>query len=142
MDKNKKIYILNRFLLNPNCLVKIWPSYRIQSEHWKYHISLFIYQETKKQEQNNCYEKGKVFTLPVGWKDGELFPKGLILKLLLAGDTFKSFQLDGILNNFFNGFWRHVCSAHLCVGEIDISLQGDLLNLRVYKKSHNAFFYP
>ena len=31
--------------------------------------------------------------------------------------------------------WLHVCSKHLCVGEVDISPQGELSNLRVYMKS-------
>ena len=87
-----------RFSLNSNCLLKTCPAYRIQSVHWKYHIGLFIHQETKKQGQNNCDEKGKAFTLAVGWEDSELFPKGLIWKLLLAWETFNSFQLDGIVN--------------------------------------------
>ena len=41
-------FILNRFSLNPNCLVKIFPAYRIQSVHWKYHIGNFFHQKTKK----------------------------------------------------------------------------------------------
>ena len=31
--------------------------------------------------------------------------------------------------------WLPVCSTHLCVGEVDISPQGELSNFRVYKKS-------
>ena len=31
--------------------------------------------------------------------------------------------------------WLPVCSTHLCVGEVDIAHQGELSNLRVYKKS-------
>ena len=73
-------------------------AYRIQSVHWKYHIGLFVHQETKKQGPNDCYEKGKAFTVAIGWTDCELFPEGLILNLLLAGETFNSFQMDGIAN--------------------------------------------
>ena len=76
-------------------------AYRIQSVHWKYHIGLFVHQETKKQGPNDCYEKGKTFTVAIGWTDCELFPKGLILNLLLAGETFNSFQMDGIANLIF-----------------------------------------
>ena len=92
--------ILNRFSLNSNCLVKICPAYRIESVQWRYHIGLFIHQETKKQGQNNCYDKGKAFTSPVGWKDSKLFCEWLIVKLLLAGETLNSFQLDGIVSEF------------------------------------------
>ena len=67
LDEIYKISFLNRFSLNPNCLVNI--------VHWKYHVGLFIHQETKKQGQNNCYEKGKTFTLAVGWEVSELFPE-------------------------------------------------------------------
>ena len=87
---------LCRFSLNPNCLVKICPAYRIQSVHWTYHVGLSIQEETKKQGQNDWYVKGKGFTLAVGWEDNELFPEGLIFKLLLAGETLNSFLLDGI----------------------------------------------
>ena len=37
------------------------------------------------QEQNDCYEKGKAFTLAISWEDSELFPEGLILKILGLG---------------------------------------------------------
>jgi hypothetical protein len=97
-------FILNRFSLNPNCPVKICLAYRIQMLHWKYHIGLFIYQETNKQWQNNWYEKWKVFTLPVDWKDRELFPEGLIFKQPLAGDILNSFQLDWILHQITSGY--------------------------------------
>ena len=53
--------------------------------------------------QNNCYEKGKAFTLLFGWEDSELFPEGLIFKLLLAGETLNSFPLDGMVNQIV--FW-------------------------------------
>ena len=53
-------------------------------------------QETKKQGQNDCYEKGTALTLADGWEDSEFIPEGFILKLLLAGETFNSFLLDGI----------------------------------------------
>ena len=76
-------------------------AYRIQSVHWKYHISLFVHQETKKQGQNDCYEKRKSFTLAIVWKDCELFPKLLILNLLWAGETLNSSQMDGIANIYF-----------------------------------------
>ena len=39
------------------------------------------------------------FTFAVGWEDSELFPEGLILKLLIDGETLKSFRLDGIKKN-------------------------------------------
>ena len=39
--------------------------------------------------------------MAIGWTDCELFPKGLILNLLLAGETFNSFQMDGIANLIF-----------------------------------------
>ena len=71
-------------------------AYRIKSIHWKYHISLFVHQETKKQGQNYCSEKGKAFTLSIGWKYCELFPEGLILDLMLSGETFNSFGTVGI----------------------------------------------
>ena len=76
-------------------------AYRIQSVHWKYHIGLFVHQETKKQGPNDCYEKGKAFTVAIGWTESELFPEGLILNLLLAGETFNSFQMDWIENQIF-----------------------------------------
>ena len=34
--------------------------------------------------------------MAVGWEDSELFPEGLFLNLLLAGETFNSFQMNGI----------------------------------------------
>ena len=34
------------------------------------------------------YEKGENLTLAAGWEDSEFFPAGLILKLLLAWETF------------------------------------------------------
>ena len=42
------------------------------------HFGLSSHEETKKQGQN---EKGKGFTLAVGWKDREIFTEGWILKL-------------------------------------------------------------
>ena len=75
-------------------------TYRVQSVHWKYHIGLFVHQETNKQEPNKCYEKGKTFTVVIGWTDCELFPEGLILNLLLAGETFNSFHMNEIANFF------------------------------------------
>ena len=36
--------------------------------------------------------------MAIGWTDSKLFPEGLILNLLLTGETFNSFQLDGIAN--------------------------------------------
>ncbi len=59
--------------------------------------------KTKKKRKNYCYEKGKGFT--VGFKYTLLFPEGLILQLLLAGKTFDSFLLDGILKHFFSFSW-------------------------------------
>ena len=82
-------------------------AYKKGSVHSKYHISLFVHQKTKKQVQNNCHEKGKGFTLAFGWEDSELFPEGLILNLLLAGETFNSFHMNGIANLFF------VCSENI-----------------------------
>ena len=76
--------------------MKICPAYKIQSIHWTYQIGLSIQQETKKQGQNYCYEKGKGFTLAFGWEASLLFSEGLILQLILAGKTFNSFLLDGI----------------------------------------------
>ena len=61
--------------------MNICPAYKIQSVHCTYHIGLSIQQETKKQGQNDCYEKGKGFTLAVGWEDSEIFPEGLSLKM-------------------------------------------------------------
>ena len=49
-----------------------------------------------KQGPNDCYEKGKSFTVAIGWTDCELFPEELILNLLLAGETFNSFRMEGI----------------------------------------------
>ena len=83
--------------------IKNLTAYRIQSVHWKYDIGLFVHQETKKQGPNDYYEKGKAFTVTIGWTDCELFPEGLILNLLLAGETFNSFQMHGIANLIF--FW-------------------------------------
>ena len=85
---------LKSCLLNTHFLVTICPAYRIKRKN---HIGLFIHQDTKKQGKNNCYEKEKAFTLPVGWEDSELFPEGLIFKLLLAGETFNSLQMDGMV---------------------------------------------
>ena len=48
-------------------LVKICPAFRIQSLKLTYHIGLSIQQETKKQGQNYCYEKGTDLTVAVGW---------------------------------------------------------------------------
>ena len=95
----KHIFFPSRFSLNLNWLVKICPSFRIQSVHWTYQIGLSIQQETKKKGQNYCYEKRKGFTLALGWEASKLFPEGLILQLILAGKTFNSFLLDGF---FFN----------------------------------------
>ena len=49
-----------------------------------------------KKIQNDCYEKMKGFSLAGGLEGNDLFPEELILKLLLAGETFKSFLVDGI----------------------------------------------
>ena len=68
--------------------MKICPTFRIQNLQLTYHIGLSIQQETKKQGQNDFYEKGTGLTVAVGW--------GFILKLLLAGEKFNSFLLDGI----------------------------------------------
>ena len=76
-------------------------AYRIQSVHWKYHIGLFVHQETKKHGPNDCYKKGKAFTVAIGRIESELFPEGLFLNLLLAGETFNSFQMDGIAYIYF-----------------------------------------
>ena len=91
---------LCRFSLNTNCWVNICTAFGIQSVRWAYHIGLSIKQETKKQEQNDCYKKGKYLTLAVGLEDTEFFPEGFILKLLLAGERFNSFLLDEISNIF------------------------------------------
>ena len=77
-------------------LVKICPAFRIQSLKLTYHIGLSSQQETNKQGQNDCYEKGTGLTVAVGW--------GFILKLLLAGEKFNSFLLDGISKHFFLSF--------------------------------------
>ena len=61
---------------------KIYPALRIQSV--KYNFGLSIQQETKKQGQNDCYEKVTDLTLAVGWEDSEFFPKVIIVKLLLS----------------------------------------------------------
>ena len=82
------------FNVSFHCLMKICPAYyRIQSVHWKYQISLFIHQETKKHGKHNCYEKWKALAL--GWEDSEHFPEGL---LLVAWEQFNSFLMDGIVN--------------------------------------------
>ena len=81
--------------------MKICPAFRIQSVKWIYHIGLSIQQETKKKGQNDCYDKGTGLTLAVGWEDSEFIPERFILKLLLAGETFNSFLMDGISKNFF-----------------------------------------
>ena len=68
-------------------------------------ICLSIQQDkTKKQGQNNFYEKGTGLTLAVSSEDSELIPEGLILKLILAGETFNSFLLDGISKHVFISF--------------------------------------
>ena len=85
-------------------LVKICPALRKQSVKGTYHISISIQQETKKQGQNNCYEKGTGLTLTVSSEDSEFIPEGFVLKLILAGDTFNSFLLDGISKHFFYFF--------------------------------------
>ena len=56
---------------------------------------------------NDCYEKGKSFTVAIGWTDCELFPEELILNLLLAGETFNSFRMEGIKNIIF-GFGQKI----------------------------------
>ena len=43
-----------------------------------------IQQETKKQGQNDCYEKVTDLACAVGWEDSEFFPEEIIIKLLLA----------------------------------------------------------
>ena len=40
-----------------------------------------IQEETKKQGQNYSFEKGKSFTLDVGWEDRQDFPEGWVLKV-------------------------------------------------------------
>ena len=90
-----------KFSLITHLLVKICPAFRIQNVKLIYHIGLSIQQETKKQRQNNCYEKGTGLTLAVSWEDSEFIPEGLILKLMLAGETFNSFLLDGFSNLFY-----------------------------------------
>ena len=86
-------FIIFMFSLNPNCLVKICPAYRLQIVQWTHHIGLSIEQEKKKQGQNYCFEKRKGFTFAVSWEHSE----GWILKLLLAGETFNYFLLDGLI---------------------------------------------
>ena len=86
--------------------MKICPAIRIQSVNGTSHVGLSIQQKTKKQGQNDCYEKGAGLTLAVGWEDSELFPDGFSLKLLLAGETFipcywMEFQS---ISSFFLGF--------------------------------------
>ena len=39
--------------------------------------------------------------MAIGRTESELFPEGLFLNLLLAGETFNSFQMDGIANLIF-----------------------------------------
>ena len=108
---------LCRFSLITYLLVKICPAFRIQSVKWKYHIGLSIQQETNKQGQINCCEKGTGLTLAVSWEDSEFIPEGSFLKMILAGETFISFLLDGISKHFylFLGFlwiqidrWKYV----------------------------------
>ena len=50
----------------------------------------------RQRNKDKITEKGKAFTSAFGWKDCELFPEGLFLNLMLAGETFNSFQMDGI----------------------------------------------
>ena len=57
-----------------------------------------------KQGHNDCYKKGTGLTLTVGWEDSEFIPEGFIFKLLLAGETFNFFRLDGISKHFFSFF--------------------------------------
>ena len=80
--------------------MKICPVFRIQNVKHMLLASLFK-KETKKQGQKHCSEKEKGLSLAVGWEDSEFFPEGLILKLLLPGDSFNSFLLDGNTNLFF-----------------------------------------
>ena len=79
-------------------------SFRIQSVKLTYHLGLSIQQETKKQRQNICYEKGTGLTLAVSREDGEFIPEGLILKVMLAGETFNSSLLDGFSKHFSISF--------------------------------------
>ena len=90
--------------------MKICLAFRIQSVKLTYHIGLSIQQETKKQGQNDCYEKGTCSTLYVGWEDSEFIHEGFILKLLLAGETLNSFLLDGISKHFLfqTDWWKSV----------------------------------
>ena len=100
--------------------MKICPAFWIQSVKWICHISISIQQETKKQRtkdkgQNDGNEKWTGLTLAVGWEDSEFIPEGFILKLLLAGETFNSFLLDGISKHFFLLFF--VFSEPQLIGE-------------------------
>ena len=61
---------------------------RIKRAHSTFHM-------INKKIQNDCYEKMKGFSLAGGLEGNDLFPEGLILQLLLAGETFYSFLLDG-----------------------------------------------
>ena len=56
----KKVFSssLNRPSLNPNCLVKICPAYRVQVVHLRCHIGLFIHQKTKKKDKTSAMRKG------------------------------------------------------------------------------------
>ena len=67
---------------------------RIKRAHSTFHM-------INKKIQNDCYEKMKGFSLAGGLEGNDLFPEGLILKLLLPGETFYSFLLDGKLNYLF-----------------------------------------
>ena len=87
---------LCRFSLITHFLVKICPAFRIQSVKWTCHIGLSIQQETKKQGQNDCYEKGTDLTFNVCWEDSEFIPYQFIFKLLSAGEILNSFLLNGI----------------------------------------------
>ena len=66
-------------------LIVWWKSVQPVQCVYKHTILAFFYQETKKQGQNKCYEKGKGFPWAVGWEDSELFPEEFILKLMLDG---------------------------------------------------------
>ena len=87
---------LNSFLLDGNkknvvlhwILIVWWKS--VQPVKYNVYINIpywhFFYQETKKQGQNKCYEKGRGFPWAVGWEHSELFPEEFILKLMLDGE--------------------------------------------------------
>ena len=86
----------------------------------------------KETRTNDCYEKMTGLTLAVGWEDSEFFPEGVILKLLLAGETLNPFLLDEIIKkkkSFLLGFHWIQIDWWKSVQSLEYKLYNDFIKL-------------